>query len=285
MFECIFANMYDNDIFTKYLVKPIAEDYFKVEKNIFCVADGVTRDTIEGKAVPYPKNKEEVEAWIKKYPNPSGAYEAAKVCAENFVNYLLQCSENEVNKDVILQQIKKTNQDIAKLNENRKIDYLKEDLYCCEAVGGIILKDKMYCFSIGDCHITAFDEDYHIIFTTINNHKQFENYLDNIYVQTHSFDWNKDEDRIMVRRDFRNKPDKKYEGRDISFGALTGEKEAEYYIDGYEVDLKKVKYICVYSDGCEPIFEEKERIQELLKNPNVLKNGGKERTLVIYEKK
>lgn len=88
----------------------------------------------------------------------------------------------------------------------------------------------------------------------------------------------------MVRRDYRNKPDKKYQGKDISFGALTGEKEAEYYIDVYEVDLKDVSYICAYSDGCEPYFDDKEKIRQIIQNPQTIAEEGKERTLVIYEK-
>ena len=90
MFKLKFAKMYDNTIFSKYNKKAIAEDYFAVKDSIFCVADGVTRDSVYGKAIPYPKNKEEVEKWIKVYPNPSGAYEAAKICAENFVEYILK---------------------------------------------------------------------------------------------------------------------------------------------------------------------------------------------------
>ena len=61
MFKLKFAKMYDNSIFKKYNINPIAEDYFKVEDNIFCVADGVTRDSIYGESIPYPQNKQEVE--------------------------------------------------------------------------------------------------------------------------------------------------------------------------------------------------------------------------------
>lgn len=285
MFYCKFANMYDNEIFKKYQQNPVAEDYFKVEKNMFCVADGVTRDDIYGQAVPYPKNETEVMEWIKRYPNPSGAYEAAKICAENFILYLSKYKEEDITKQIVMETIKKTNKDIWKLNQGREIDYLKEDYYCCEAVGGIIIGNTMYCFSIGDCHITVLDENENIVFTTINNHKQFEDYLQKIYTKANNFDWNRADDRRMVRQEYRNNPTKKYEGKDVSFGALSGEKEAEYYIDVYEVNLENTKYICAYSDGCEPIFEDKGKLHEILQYPERLKNEGKERTLVIYEKK
>lgn len=285
MFYCKFANMYENEIFQKYHQKPVAEDYFKVDKKIFCVADGVTRDDIYGQAVPYPKNEKEVREWVKRYPSSSGAYEAAKICAENFVSYLLEWKEENITKQTVMEIIKKVNKDIGKINQGREIDYLKEDYYCCEAVGGIIIQNVMYCFSIGDCHITTLDEKENVVFTTINNHKQFEDYLENIHKKTHKFDWNRAADRKMVRKQYRNNPKKKYEGKDVSFGALSGEKEAEYYIDVYEVNLENTKYICAYSDGCEPIFEDKEKLKEILQTPDALKNEGKERTLVIYERK
>lgn len=285
MFECKFAKMYDNSIFEKYNVTPIAEDYFKVEGNAFCVADGVTRDTIEGQAVPYPKNREEVLEWIKNYPNPSGALEAAKVVAETFVSLVKQQSEQEISKQTIMQLAKETNREVAKINAGRKIDYLKEDYYCCEAVGGIIIDNTLYCFSMGDCHITVLDKEYDTIFTTINNHKQFEDYLDSIYSKENSFNWNHAEDRIMVRKEFRNNPDKKWEGKDISFGAFSGEENAEYYIDAYAINLEQAAYICAYSDGCEPNFETKDIIKDIIEHPEKLEQEGKERTLIIYERK
>lgn len=283
MFELKFAKMYDNTIFTRYGVKPVEEDYYKVKEKIFCIADGVTRDSIYGEAIPYPKNKKEVEQWIEVYPNPSGAYEAAKICVEQFVKYV---SEEVVeDKEVLFEIVKKVNKEIAKINEKRNINYLANDLFCCVAVGGKITDDKLYCFSIGDCHIITLDDKCNVEFSTINNHLQFENYLNNEYCKTHEFDWNKSEDRIMVRKDYRNKPDMKYNGQEVSFGVLSGENEAEHYIETYEVELTKVKYICAYSDGCEPFFKTRDTIEEIIKNPDRIQDEGKERTLIIYERK
>ena len=74
MFKLKFAKMYDNKIFEKFNLKPIAEDYYIAKEDMFCVADGVTRDTIKGEAVPYPKNEEEAkdisqEIFLKVYRN------------------------------------------------------------------------------------------------------------------------------------------------------------------------------------------------------------------------
>lgn len=282
MVKLKFAHMYDNNIFRKYNLKPVAEDYFVVKDNIFCVADGVTRDSVNGEVIPYPKNKEEVEYWVRVYPNPSGAYEAARICADSFVKYVSECKD-EINENTIMEIAKKTNQDIWEINKDRQIDYVKDDLFCCVAVGGKIVDNTLYCFSIGDCHITLLDENFGTKFTTINNHKQFENYLD-MYCKENEFDWSNPKYRIMVRRDYRNKPEVKYNDKEVSFGVLSGEKEAEHYIDTYKVDLTDVKYICAYSDGCEPFFEDKEKLKEIIQNPEKLQNEGKERTLIIYER-
>lgn len=283
MFKLKFAHMYDNNIFKEYNLKPVAEDYFVVQDNIFCVADGVTRDSIYGQVIPYPKNREEVEFWVKVYPNPSGAYVAAKICADSFVKYVSEC-KTEMSENIIMEIAKRTNQEIWEINKDRQIDYVKDDLFCCVAVGGKIVDNTLYCFSIGDCHITLLDEDCNIKFTTINNHRNFEDYLNNIYCKENEFDWSKPEYRVMVRRDYRNKPEVKYKEQEVSFGVLSGEKEAEHYIDTYKVDLTDVKYICAYSDGCEPFFENKEKLKEIIQNPEKLKDGGKERTLIIYER-
>lgn len=284
MFQLKFAQMYDNAIFHKYNIQPVVEDYFAVKDNIFCVADGVTRDSIHGQAIPYPKDKQEVEEWIKVYPNPSGAYEAAKICADCFIEQVSKYTKEEIDEDIMLKIIKEVNREIAKINEGREIDFLTNDLFGCVAVGGCIVDNMLYCFSIGDCHITVLDGKFNTKFTTINNHEQFEKYLDTVYCKTHSYDWNNAKDRIMVRKEYRNKPEIKYKGEEVSFGVLTGEKEAEHYIDVYQVNLNDAKYICAYSDGCEPFFSTKENIQRLLTNLSEFKNEGKERTLIIYEK-
>lgn len=176
MFKMVFSKLYDNVIFTKHGLKPVVEDYFKTNDNIFCVADGVTRDDINGNAVKYPDSEQEAIEWVKNYPNPSGAYESAKIICESFVENINKLKEGEITKEDIEDCIKRANRNLKSINENRLIDYVKEDFYCCEAVGGIIKKNNLYCFSIGDCHITVLDSDFNTIFTTINNHLQFEEY-------------------------------------------------------------------------------------------------------------
>ena len=285
MFELKYQGTFDAAIFLKYGIPESAEDYYEVDNTIFCVADGVTRDPIDGVLIPFPNTKEEVEYLCSKYPNPSGALEASKICAKEFIKEVKKI-EN-ISKETILEAAKKANQAIWEINKNRKIDYVVEDLYCCEAVGGIICEDKLYCFSIGDCHITALDENLNVVFTTINNHLEWDIYEREVLKKQdpEKYDWKKPEYRALVRSHYRNHIGQIYEGKEISYGAFTGEKLAEDYIDVYEVDLKNVKYICAYSDGCEPNFETKEERKKLIDNPDGMKEKGAEKTLVIYEKK
>lgn len=278
-FKLVYDKMYDISIFKKYGLKPVSEDYYKIKDNCFCIADGVTRDNINGNPIKKPKNEKEAIEFIKEYPNPSGAYLAAKIIAESFVNNISNIKENDISEEKIKQAIVKSNNELIDINKDRCIDYLKEDYYCCVSVGGYITDNTLYAFSIGDCHISLFDEKYNLLFTTINNHKWFED-----YEKLHNFDWENPKDRKLIRSEYRNNPSKKENGKDITFGVLSGEKNAEYYIDVYKIDLKNVKYICAYSDGCENLFSDTKKIETLLNNPEILENEEPERTLIIYKK-
>ncbi len=204
MFKLKFANTYDNSIFTKYNLKPVQEDAWCANDFAFCVADGVTRDCKNGNPVPYPVTKEEAENWIKVYPNPSGAEEAAITIANKFVEEISKYKNKTICEENIFSSVEKANDAVWELNKGRNIDYLGEDLYCAEAVGGIIKDDYLYAFAIGDCHISLYNSELEQVFSTYNCHERFEKYLATL----DDYDWEKPESRIMVRRDFRNKPGK-----------------------------------------------------------------------------
>ena len=104
MFKLKYAKMCNNEIFDRYGIKPVVEDYFKAESNAFCIADGVTRDSINGEAVPYPESEKEVKEWIKTYPNPSGSYLAAKICAETFFENINKNIEKALAKKISLEE-------------------------------------------------------------------------------------------------------------------------------------------------------------------------------------
>ena len=282
MFKLIYSKRYQNQIYTKYGLEFPEEDYFYLEDNIFCVADGVTRDLVGGEIRPYPKTQEEAEYIAKHYPNPSGAFESSKIIANNFVKNLKEVSNN-INEENIMMAIKEANKAVWEINKNRKIDYVGEDLYCSEAVGGIILDDYLYCFGIGDCYIKVFDEEYNELFATENDHEWMEKF-ENDYLKTGEYEWMNPRYRLLIRGALRNNYIVTYNGEKVGYGALTGEDSAMDFVKIYKVPLGKVKYIAAFSDGCIPFFENKEETEKTLNNPDRLKENGSERTLVIYEK-
>ncbi|MDD3303469.1 MAG: hypothetical protein PHP54_00955 [Clostridia bacterium] len=276
MFKIIFKKTYPKSSYIKYHVEPIQEDYFRIDNNKFIVADGVTKDLITGEAAGYPTTKEEIEFVMKNYPNPSGSYEASKIICETFISELLKYDESKIDKNCLNEVIKLANRKVWDINKGRDINYIENDLHATVSAGGVIINDTLYCFSICDCHITLLDKYLNIVFTTKNNHVNFEDYIED-------FNWSKASSRVLARRDCRNK-EYIINGKDISYGSLTGEVGAEKYIDLYEQNLNEVKYICAYSDGCEPNFINKDAIKKLIDNPESIKESGNEKTLILYEK-
>lgn len=279
MFQLKYSKRYQNQMYTRYDIEFPEEDYYYLEDNVFCVADGVTRDLIGGEIRPYPKTKEEAQYIASHYPNPSGAFASSKVIANSFVKYAKQGNSSE---ETVKEAIRKANQDVWEINKNRKIDYVGEDLYCSVAVGGIITEENLYGFSIGDCYIKVFDETKNEIFSTENDHFWMEKFEEE-YLKKGNYDWFDPRSRLLIRGALRNNYLVTYQGERVGYGALTGENRAMDFVKMYQVPLKNAKYIVAYSDGCMPYFE-KEEAKKTLENPDRIKEDGSERTLVIYEK-
>lgn len=282
MFKLVYNKKYQNQLYTKYGIEFPEEDYYFIDNSIFCIADGVTRDLIGGEIRPYPKTEEEVKYIAEHYPNPSGALMSSKIIANNFVKYIKE-KENIVDERIIKEEIKKANKDVWEINKNRDIDYTGEDLYCSVAVGGIIKEDYLYCFSIGDCYIKAFDNNFNELFVTVNEHLNTEEYEEE-FLKKGLYSWDDPRGRILIRAALRNNAIISYKGKKVGFGALTGEDSAMDFIKTYKVDLKNIKYICAYSDGCMPYFEDQKESKSTVLNPERIAKDGKERTLVIYER-
>jgi len=282
MFELKFDKTYDHYMFYKYdEVKPVAEDYYCVDGDMFCVADGVTKDFIDGTAAIYPCNLEELKL-MAKYPDPSGNYEVSKICCDKFMEYVKGYDKEDITVELMLDIAKRVNDDMCKINENREINYLSEDVHSAQAAGGIIVDDFLYCFSLGDTQITTIDEKFNIVFDTPANEK-FLKYEEE-HLKKLNFNWDYQEYRYMIRRFFRNNPVLKNNGEDITYGAM-GEKQAEYYINAFKLELGNVKYILAYTDGVRPFLKTKESVEKMIKNPESIKESGNEKTLIIYEKK
>lgn len=281
MYKLKYSNRYQNQIYTKYDITFPEEDYGKAEGNIFCVADGVTRDLIGGEIRPYPKTKEEAKYIADHYPNPSGAFASSKIIVDSFIKYIKEFDQN-IDEEKIKEAIKKANKDVWEINKNRKIDYVGEDLYCSEAVGGVISGQYLYCFGIGDCYIKLFDENYHEIFSSENNHLWMEEF-ENEYLKSGEYNWMDARYRLLIRGGLRNNYIVTHNGKKVGYGALTGEDRAMDFVKIYKLNLENVKYICAFSDGCIPYFEGEE-VRKSLENPDRIKEDGSERTLIVFEK-
>ncbi len=285
MYNLKFASTYDFAVMRENNIKAVTEDYYAITRNLFCVADGVTRDLIDGTSLKYPSTKEEAQAVIEKYPNPSGATLASTICAISFIKYA--SSIDKVSEDSVLEVMKKINNDIGEINKSRtNIDYVKEDLYGCVAVGGIITDDYLYCFSIGDCRIKLLDDNFNTTFDTENlNHNllPYEEPKEFIDLYKDEWKWENPKYREYYRKNIRNNV-QRFENGEYSFGVLTGEKTALPFVKISKVPLTNVKYILAYSDGCEECLDSKEKIISIIANPEQIKNEAHEKTLLIFEK-
>lgn len=285
MYNLKFASTYDFSVMRENNIKAVTEDYYATTRNLFCVADGVTRDLIDGTSLKYPSTKEEAQAVIEKYPNPSGATLASTICATSFIKYASSIAK--VSEDSVLEVLKKINSDIGEINKNRtNIDYVKEDLYGCVAVGGIITDDYLYCFSIGDCRIKLLDDNFNTTFDTENlNHNllPYEEPKEFIDLYKDEWKWENTKYREYYRKNIRNNV-QRFENGEYSFGVLTGEKTALPFVKISKVPLTNVKYILAYSDGCEECLDSKEKIISIIANPEQIKNEAHEKTLLIFEK-
>lgn len=267
------------------------EDSMLAEGKIFCVADGITRDPIS----PKDFTNLSAENSLKNYPNPSGARFAADIFCESFIKSLYK-------KVPSLKTIRNAfifgNKQIAKLNKQivKKVDYLANDFFGCVASGGVIYNNKLFWAGICDCGIIIYDKNGKIKFQTPNYMKPFEEY-EKQYLQKRDFNFAMPKYRKMIRSEYRNNTKKIFENKCISYGALTGEKEAEKFMNFGEIGLSKGDLVVFYTDGFEATMQHKKFFKNIYqKTENLAEQSfvpyslslakedynkfGKERTLI-----
>lgn len=269
-----------------------AEDSFLFHKNVFCVADGITRDPIGIDNF----NGALLSDFAKSYPKPSGASIAADEFCQTFIKRLK--NKKTINLKMMRQAFVSGNKAIGALNKKfvRETDYLANDWWGCVACGGAIIENSLYWGAICDCGIAIFDRFGFLKFRTRNWMNDFLRY-ETARLNRPDFNWNDAEYRKKVRSKFRNN----YK-ISAGYGALTGECTAEKFMHFDKIDLERGDLIVFYTDGFEKtisqrgffkaVYQEK---QVAFKNKmealsfNLSKKNysdyGKERTLiaVIYE--
>lgn len=256
------------------------EDSFKHTDNLFVVADGITRDPINSKDF----STLTFETFFDNYPNPS----PARTAADNFVDSVLSSFSGDLKEVYYL-----SNSSIKELNEARNPipDFLENDYWACVAATAYINENKLYWSVIGDCRVKVFDKDNKVKFESPNSVEIFEKYFfskDN--PRFANFDWKKPEDRILIRKEFRNNPKQIVNNKCVSYGAITGERDALDFMHFGELELDSGDLVLVYSDGFEKIVNDfklidltKEELEKLFieKGKEDYSKYGHERTLIM----
>jgi hypothetical protein len=218
---------------------PSEDSYAYDEKRkIACVADGVTRDFLDGNAVTYDL-KGLTKFLLGKYPEY--AKDVADICTKI---YLETKSFEFANKSIGFY-----NQE----NDLFPTNYLDKDLAGCTVAGVFEDNKKIYWTYIADAGVAIFNKKGDLEFKTKDEgpHSKEKNpHLEEILKNNGG--WLSQKGRKIIRSQYRNNPSEPY-----SYGVLTGEKEALYYLRKGEEKINPGDYVLVFTDGVrEIIFRE-----------------------------
>lgn len=258
---------------------PVEDQCYATDEEAI-VADGITRDPVGISDL----NSISFTEMLKLYPRPSGGELAAKTITEVF----------KESKGTIKERLIACNNAIKKLNKKyiKQCDYLQHDYYGAVAAS-IQIKDNILEYAyICDCGIIVYDKNGNIKFQTKDDKELYSD----PYINKINIPWNLPEARVIVRRDFRNNPNNIQNGICVSYGAITGEKNAEQFIRTGQITLEKNDIIAVYSDGFvnflkdttfinEILHFNKEKLEEYVNKKSLEDYNlyGKEKTLVLIK--
>jgi len=238
------------------------EDYLVLSKKfpIFAVADGVTLRAKTG----------------KKYPNPSGAAQVAKIFCEKIVFKAEKKYEKFSKKDLpdIFEIANKAVADynFLKGRTEKTINYFDFDLFSATTSFLLIKDNKAYWFSLCDAGLMIFDKLGKKIFNSPSFSPINGKFLPK--------NWNKMEsnERDIVMHKFRNKLGKN--GELLGYGVVDGQKQAVEYLNYGEIDINAGDLAIIYTDGFENYFDSKDFIKMFVEWPNDL-----DKKFSIYEEK
>ncbi|HRH33346.1 MAG TPA: PP2C family serine/threonine-protein phosphatase [bacterium] len=224
-----------------------SEDSLAVKKNVFVLADGITRDP----KLPPRFKSNSIKDILKYYPRPSGAKVVADICTTSFIEF----AKNDLDIKHILCKV---NSRIAEYNKKKikKVNFLENDYFGCVAAGGFIINNILHYGYLGDCGIAIINSKGNLRFQTKDGMQDFIAF-ENKYLKTKEFNWSLKTYRQLIRSKYRNK-NKLNNGKLISYGAFTGEKAAEKFIVTGQKRIQAGEYIIFYSDGFHKILHSKE---------------------------
>lgn len=227
--------------------KPNEDFLYSLSDRVFAVADGLTRFVSQG----------------KDYPNPSPAGAAAEFFSEvaaMSIEGLIRLGQLTADRteEAIREAFSDANTAIRRLNESNSItkettDYLENDFASCVGALGMLVKSTLYHGYIGDCGLLVYDSKSSMPkFMTANDMALLEDFRE-------AWGWFKEmsgvdmaEEKIARRlfwaKDLRNKPGSPC----LTYGALTGEREALAYMKIGKIELGVGDTAIFFSDGILP---------------------------------
>lgn len=193
------------------------EDYLLLDesKNIFAIADGVTRSSIEGS-----------------YPKPSPAAETARILCETVVSHLGKLTFSL--EGALTESAAVANQAIGRFNANHSFD--PDFLPGTVGVWGIYTKGIFHYAFIGDCIAS--------IITQNMCHRLTVSQTANLMVHKKEFS------KHYIRTQICNNPDHPY-----AYGVLNGDPRALTFVQTGKVRISAGAILLLSSDGLEPWYE------------------------------
>ncbi|MBU0760888.1 MAG: hypothetical protein KJ600_02295 [Nanoarchaeota archaeon] len=216
---------------------------FDARAGIMVVADGVTRDCKNGTAARRDLNT------VLHYPRLSLARRAANLFCSGFREGLRDVLD--ADERIVRGAFKVGNERIEEEWRQRGVecDYLKNDFPGCVAAGAVLREDVVHWGYICDAGVAVLKPNGDLAFRTPD---ESPHRLDRFIwgdERLRGKTWADSETRRIIRRDYRNKPLEEY-----SFGVLTGEAEAAYYVRTGTRAIKPDDYVLVYTDGVSEIM-------------------------------
>jgi len=237
--------------------KPV-EDAYSVSNDgrAIAVADKITRDPRRTPIIQFPKHKLDLLGYlgaVRFFANyPESANDISGLACSLFTTKKWW----KASPEGIRGAVKEMNSAIGSLNDYTKIvnnwnkfDYLEHDIPGCAAAGAVEDNGKVSYFYIADCGIAIFDKNGDLKFRTKNEGPNSRGSIDYDVAKKFNTGFNAPLGRRIIREMYRNKP-----GNPLSYGALTGEKEAMSYVRTGETAIQEGEVLLGYSDGLEDML-------------------------------
>lgn len=222
---------------------PSEESYnFDSEGKILSVADGITRDCVNG-AVADTSRRGLTNIFLH-YPRPSPAKIVADIFTKTFYEFLSNLGAN--SPLIIDETFRLANERIRDFNLGNfpKTNYLDKDLAGCTTSGVFREGEVIHWGYIADCGVAVIDKNGNLKFKTEDEGPS------KFYTQRwederlKGLKWKDDEARLITRRDYRNNLENEF-----SYGVLTGEESAMDYVKTGSQEINSKDFVLVYSDG------------------------------------